>query len=160
MACLLPYWSWSGSERNIDTSRGRHCFAETCRRRLKKRKIKKYRIQWILLVILYIFENARSKNQNYFYTLDPWNMLCFHRCICSNIANDSGTVRSESRCALIKRVWSDVHDVCTGLNPLNVIRKHLNTFCGFAFGKPLCTYKRCWKWCPRTSIQALFIYVP
>jgi hypothetical protein len=23
-----------------------------------------------------------------------------------------------------------------------------------AFGKSLCTYKRCWKWCPRASIQA------
>jgi hypothetical protein len=23
-----------------------------------------------------------------------------------------------------------------------------------AFGKALCTYKRCWKWCPRASIQA------
>jgi hypothetical protein len=22
-----------------------------------------------------------------------------------------------------------------------------------AFGKSLCTYKRCWKWCPRASIQ-------
>jgi hypothetical protein len=24
----------------------------------------------------------------------------------------------------------------------------------YVFGKSLCTYKRCWKWCPRTSIQA------
>jgi hypothetical protein len=23
-----------------------------------------------------------------------------------------------------------------------------------AFGKSLCTYERCWKWCPRASIQA------
>jgi hypothetical protein len=23
-----------------------------------------------------------------------------------------------------------------------------------AFGKSLCTYKRCWEWCPRVSIQA------
>jgi hypothetical protein len=23
-----------------------------------------------------------------------------------------------------------------------------------AFGKSLCTYKKCWKWCPRASIQA------
>jgi len=22
------------------------------------------------------------------------------------------------------------------------------------FGKSLCTYKSCWKWCPRASIQA------
>jgi hypothetical protein len=29
-----------------------------------------------------------------------------------------------------------------------------NTFCKSAFGKSLCTYKRCWKWCPRASIQA------
>jgi hypothetical protein len=41
--------------------------------------------------------------------------------------------------------------VYTGLNPFNFIRKH---FCRSAFGKSLCTYKSCWKWCPRASIQA------
>jgi hypothetical protein len=29
-----------------------------------------------------------------------------------------------------------------------------NTFCRSAFGKSLCTYKRCWKWCPWASLQA------
>jgi hypothetical protein len=29
-----------------------------------------------------------------------------------------------------------------------------NTLCRSAFGKSLCTYERCWKWCTRTSIQA------
>jgi hypothetical protein len=44
MTCLLPYWRWNGSERNIVAPWGWHCFAETCRSR-RKRKIKKYRIQ-------------------------------------------------------------------------------------------------------------------
>jgi hypothetical protein len=26
-----------------------------------------------------------------------------------------------------------------------------------AFGKSLCTYKRCWKWCPRASIQLILL---
>jgi hypothetical protein len=51
---LLPYWPWSGSERNIVTAWGWHCFAETCRSH-RKRKIKKYIIQCILLVNLYMF---------------------------------------------------------------------------------------------------------
>jgi hypothetical protein len=41
--------------------------------------------------------------------------------------------------------------VYTGLNPFNFIRK---LFCRSAFGKSLCTYKKCWKWCPRLSIPA------
>jgi hypothetical protein len=41
--------------------------------------------------------------------------------------------------------------VYTGLNTFNFIRKH---FLRSAFGKSLCTYKTCWKWCPRASIQA------
>jgi hypothetical protein len=40
--------------------------------------------------------------------------------------------------------------VYTGLNPLILFA---NTFCRSAFGKSLCTYKSCWKWCPRASIQ-------
>jgi hypothetical protein len=29
-----------------------------------------------------------------------------------------------------------------------------NIFLYREFGKSLCTYKRCWKWCPRASVQA------
>jgi hypothetical protein len=44
--CLLPYWRWSGSERNIVAPWGWHYFAEICRSH-RKRKIKKYIIQCI-----------------------------------------------------------------------------------------------------------------
>jgi hypothetical protein len=50
--CLLPYWRWSGSERNIVAPWGWHWFAETCRSH-RKRKIKKCKIQCSWLVYLY-----------------------------------------------------------------------------------------------------------
>jgi hypothetical protein len=50
---LLPYWRWSGSERNIVAPWRWHCFVETCRSH-RKRKIKKYIIQCIQLVNLYV----------------------------------------------------------------------------------------------------------
>jgi Pyruvate/2-oxoacid:ferredoxin oxidoreductase delta subunit len=40
--------------------------------------------------------------------------------------------------------------VYTGLTAFNFIRKHFLQIC---VRKPLCTYKRCWKCCPRASIQ-------
>jgi hypothetical protein len=46
LTCLLPYWRWSGSERNTVAPWWWHCFAETCRSH-RKRKIKKYIIQVI-----------------------------------------------------------------------------------------------------------------
>ena len=61
MTCLLPYWRWSGSERNIIAPWGRHCFAETCRSHRNK-KIKEYIIQCILLVNLYVIDHALYKN--------------------------------------------------------------------------------------------------
>jgi hypothetical protein len=41
--------------------------------------------------------------------------------------------------------------VYTGLNLLILFEK---TVCRSVFGKSLCTYKTCWKWCPRACIQA------
>jgi hypothetical protein len=39
---------------------------------------------------------------------------------------------------------------------LYVVTRHVNGEWRYsAFGKSLCTYKRCWKWCPRASIQGL-----
>jgi hypothetical protein len=35
--CLLPYWCWSGSERNTVAPWGLHCFAKTCRSHRKKK---------------------------------------------------------------------------------------------------------------------------
>jgi hypothetical protein len=61
MTCLLPYWRWSGSERNIVAPWGCYCFAEACRSHCKK--IKKRWIQCILLVNLHVFEKARYKNK-------------------------------------------------------------------------------------------------
>jgi hypothetical protein len=51
VTCLLPYWRWCGSERNIVAPWGWHCFAETCRSH-RKRKITKYIIQCIYFVNL------------------------------------------------------------------------------------------------------------
>jgi hypothetical protein len=48
--------------RNIVVPWGWHCFSETCRSH-RKRKIKKYIIQCIELVNLYVFDNARYKNK-------------------------------------------------------------------------------------------------
>jgi hypothetical protein len=92
---LYLYWHWSDSERNIVAPWGWHCFAETCRGH-RKNKINKYRIQWILLIILYIFENARYKNRKsitYSYHRPfnnqisglmrnfTWPLLYFDRCL-------------------------------------------------------------------------------
>jgi hypothetical protein len=38
LTCLLPYWHWSGSERNTVAPWGWHCFAETCSSHHKKEK--------------------------------------------------------------------------------------------------------------------------
>jgi hypothetical protein len=62
------------------------------------------------------------------------------------------TVLSESRCALIKVVESDVHKA--SIQAWNLLILFTNTFHRSVFGKSLCTYKRCWKWCPRVSVQA------
>jgi hypothetical protein len=48
---------------NIVAPWGWHCFAETCRSNCK-RKIKKYIIQCVWLVNLYVVDNARYKNKN------------------------------------------------------------------------------------------------
>jgi hypothetical protein len=42
--------------------------------------------------------------------------------------------------------------VYTGLNPFNFIRKHFLQIC--VPKESLYTYTRCWKWCPRASIQS------
>jgi hypothetical protein len=57
------------------------------------------------------------------------------------------TVRSESRCALIKSCWK----WCPRASVQTWTRLILfaNTFCRPAFGKSMCTHKRCWKWCQR-----------
>jgi hypothetical protein len=61
MTCLLPNWRWSGSERNIvlpddGVALPKHVATIV-------RKIKNYIFQCILLVNLYIFDNARYKNK-------------------------------------------------------------------------------------------------
>jgi hypothetical protein len=63
VTCLLPYRRWSGSDSNIVAPWWWYIFAETCGSH-RKNNIKKYRIQSILLFNLYVFENARYKNQN------------------------------------------------------------------------------------------------
>jgi hypothetical protein len=48
----------------------------------------------------------------------------------NTLETDSGiTVRSESRCALIKMLEVMSTSVCTGLNPFNFIRKHFLQIC-------------------------------
>jgi hypothetical protein len=40
MTCLLPYWRWSGSERNMVAPWGWQCFAETRRSHREKKKLR------------------------------------------------------------------------------------------------------------------------
>jgi hypothetical protein len=53
----------------------------------------------------------------------------------------------------------------SGVYPINVILWKLHTILILghylslysAFGKSLCTYKRCWKWCPQTTVSKNWI---
>jgi hypothetical protein len=80
VTCLLPYWRWSGSERNTVAPWGWHCFAETCRSH-RKRKIK-YIIQCIWLVNLYVVDSARYKNQNFCPSSQALDMFFLLRLSC------------------------------------------------------------------------------
>jgi hypothetical protein len=59
-------------------------------------------------------------------------------------------------CRLLKHCVSTEEFVYNSLPWLDefVLLSEINMVLYSAFGKSLCTYKRCWKWCPRASIQA------
>jgi hypothetical protein len=55
--------------------------------------------------------------------------------------------------------WPQTHawgQAATRINTLRTFGKYstIRHQLYSAFGKSLCPYKRCWKWCPRASIQA------
>jgi hypothetical protein len=52
--CLLPYWRWSNSERNLVAPWGWHCFEETCRIRRANKETYNLVHSLVNLYIIYI----------------------------------------------------------------------------------------------------------
>jgi hypothetical protein len=83
-------------------------------------------------------EHYMQDTQGYKHTFRICNTYCFSAC--NNGCTDA------RHCYVIR-----TEPTCDVFNTLGKMKCEGALYS--AFGKSLCTYKRCWKWCPRAYIQ-------